>query len=141
MTEAFDEMKFDPPLDRSASESGLASILMGGVLSILAMLTLQLNLRLFLSPPVWGPADLRLLQQAAIGGGVVLILLCAISTSISVRGLFSGYRCGTSTALAWAGLLLSLLALLLWIGAAVDLYSVVDTMLQRQGIRLGALGG
>ena len=48
----------DPPnVDQSrtlnAAEWGLASLLLGGLLAVMAMLTLQINLQMYLTPRVW----------------------------------------------------------------------------------------
>jgi hypothetical protein len=134
MSTAFDHEKTSQTQTRHAAEWGFASLLMGGILAVLAMLMLLINLLLFLSPPVWGPSDLRALYYVAIAGVVVLVGIGFTSVAFGIRSLASAYKRGQPSALGWAGLLISILALLLWIGALVDLFEVVDTMMRRQGM-------
>lgn len=131
---SFDDHEPNQAQGREAAEWGLASILMAGVLDVLAMLMLHMNLYLFLSPPVWGASDLRALFYAAVAGAIVMLGLCCISTAFAVRSLLFAVRRGQRAALGLAGLLLSMLALALWVGTLADLFAVVHTMMRRQGM-------
>lgn len=109
-------------------------MLMGGFLAVLAMLLLQINLSLFLSPRVWAASDLDVIHYAAIAGAIVLLAMCGASAAFGLRGLACAYRRDQPSALGWAGLLISILALCLWIGALIDLFEVVDTLMRRHGM-------
>ncbi len=121
----------NPSPSHAAAERGLASLLLGGILAVLAMLTLQINLTLFSHPGIWGTTDLDRLHYAAIAGAVVLGILCVVSLGLAVASLVSAYNRGQPTALGWAGLLISVLALLLWAGAIVDLLEVIEMLMRR----------
>jgi hypothetical protein len=43
----------------------------------------------------------------------------------------SAYNNGQPTALGWAGLLISVLAALLWTGAIIDLLEVIEMLMRR----------
>lgn len=135
MTTTPDEPKGSPSATRGAAEWGLASLLFGGLLAVLAMLTLQINLQMFLSPRIWSPSDVRPLQYAGVGGAIVLACLTGTSIAFGIRSLAIAYRRAQPCALGWAGTLISILALLLWIGALVDLFAVLDMLMR------GAPGG
>src|SRR5690349_17238445 len=98
-----DEPHGNPLQSQHAAEWGLASLLQGGFLAVLALLTLQLCLFLFVSPPIWAPQDLRLLHDAGVAGAFVLGGLCLLSTIFGIRSLASAYRHGQPCALGWAG--------------------------------------
>src|SRR6266436_749471 len=135
MSATFDDGKTSLSQTRRAAEWGFASLLLGGILALLAVLVLQINLHLFLGPPAWGASDLRALYNVTIAGSVVLGTMCAASVAFAIRSLVLAYKCGQPSALGWAGLMLSILALLLWMGALVDLFEVVDTLVRRQGLK------
>ena len=135
MSTIVDNGKTSLSLTRRAAEWGFASLVSGGVLAVLAVLVLLINLQLFVGPPVWGPTDLRALHDVAIAGSIVLGVMCAASIAFAICSLFLAYKYGQTSALGWAGLMLSVLALLLWIGALIDLFEVVDLMVRRQGIK------
>jgi hypothetical protein len=133
MSAAFDDIS-ESPQPRHAAEWGFASLLLGGILAILAMMLLQINLHLYLSPPVWGATDLRALHGVTIVGTVVFLGTAGISIAFACLSIGGAYRRRQPTALGWAGLLLSVIALLLWIGGLLDLLAVLDTMMRRQGM-------
>jgi hypothetical protein len=135
MSTTFDDGKTNQPQTRQAAEWGLASLLLGGILAVLGLFMLQIDLHLFLSPPVWAPSDLRTLHNVAICGAFVLGGMGIASIAFGIRSLVFAYKRAQPSALGWAGLLISVLALLLWIGALADLFAVVDTMVRRQGMR------
>lgn len=116
--------------NRGAAECGLASLLLGGFLAIMAMLSLQINLQMYLGTKAWSQNDLRPIAYAAVAGAVVLAVLLGTSLALAVRSLLLARRNGQSSALGWAGLLLTVPALLLWVGALVDLFAVLE-MLER----------
>jgi hypothetical protein len=123
-----------PAQARYAAEWGLASLLMGGTLTLLAGLALLLNLQLFLSGPVWAMEDLERLQNGSVWAGVVLIGLCVISLSVGVVGLVAAFRRCQPCALGLAGILMSLSAMTLWIVAVGNLHEVTRVMMIRQGL-------
>jgi hypothetical protein len=135
MNTPFDDAKANPSLTRHAAEWGFASLLFGGILAVLAVLVLQINLHLFLGPAAWGASDLRALHNVTIAGSVVLGVMCAASLAFAIRSLVLASKLGQPSALGWAGLALSILALLLWIGTLVDLFEVVDTLARKQGLK------
>jgi hypothetical protein len=130
-----DDGKTNALQTRQAAEWGFASLLLGGILAVLAVLVLQINLHLFLGPAAWGASDLRALHNVTIAGSVVLGVMCAASVAFATRSLVLASKLGQPSALGWAGLMLSVLALLLWIGALVDLFEVMDTLARRQGLK------
>jgi len=131
MRQDTDNRDGNDPQPRHAAEWGLASLLLGGFLAVLALLTLQLCLSLFVSPPIWAPQDLHMLHDAGVAGAFVLGGLCLLSTIFGIRSLASAYRRGQPCALGWAGLLVSILALLLWAGAIADLLWVAEFLTRR----------
>jgi hypothetical protein len=135
MSAIFGDGKTNPSQTRQAAEWGFASLLLGGILAVLAVLALQISLHLFLGPPGWGPSDLRALHDVTIAGCVVLGAMCGASVAFGIRSLVLAYKRGQPSALGWAGLMLSILALLLWIGTLIDLFEVVDTLVRRQGLK------
>jgi hypothetical protein len=116
---------------RSAAETGLASLLLGGILALMAMLTLQINLQMYFSPRVWPLNDVRPIFYAAILSSIVLAGITGTSIAFGIRGLMIAYKNRLPAALGWAGLLISGLALFLWIGALVDLFSVLEMLRRR----------
>ena len=116
---------------RCAAEIGLASLLLGGLLAVIAVLVLQINLQMFLSPRAWSANDVRAIQYVAIVGAIVMAGLTTTSMAFGIRSIANAKMHSQPSALGWAGFLISTLALLLWIGALVDLFSVLD-MLMRQ---------
>lgn len=133
MTLSCDVSQPNPSQSRYAAEWGLASLLMGGFLLVLAGLCLQLNLQLFLSGPVWALEDLVRLQDGAVAAAVVLIGLCVISLCLGIVGVVSAFRRCQPCALGLAGIVLSLGALTLWIVAVINLHEVASVMILRQG--------
>ena len=131
----------DDPFDRSdfvnqaqarhAAEWGLASLLMGGMLSVLSLLTFLINISL------WGysragislsPGEVQAVFIGAIFGAVIVPAICLAGIVFAIRSLASAFRREQPSALGWAGLLMSILALLLWIAAFVDLFMILGMM-------------
>ena len=125
MTAAPDEPKIDPSQTRGAAEWGLASLLLGGVLALMAMLTLQINLHIFLGPRNWSPNDVRPILFAAVPGGIFVLGMTGASIAFGIRSLALAYQRAQPCALGWAGLLISTLGLPLWILTLIDLLGVL----------------
>jgi len=117
----------------TASHWGLASLLLGGLLAVMAMLMLQMNLQMYLSPRGWSQGDLRPIHDVAIVGAVILGVMTSASMAFGICSLAFAYKRAQPCALGWAGLMISTLAMFLWIGAFVDLFEVLD-MLMRGGL-------
>lgn len=113
------------------AESGLASLLLGGILAMMAMVMLAINLLLFVSPFVWAAKDLHLLFQAAVAGTIVIGPIALFSVFVGIHAVVSGFKRRQFSALGLSGLFISTLALLLWAGAIADLFSVVDYLQRR----------
>jgi hypothetical protein len=107
---------------------------MGGLLSIMAMLVLQINLQMFLGPPGWGADDLRGIRAFSIVGCVGIGILCAMSLAFGIVGLVNAFRLGQTSALAWVGIATSIFAVGLWIFVLIDLFAVVEFLARRQGL-------
>ncbi len=134
MSTVFDGGKSDLPQGRQAADWGLASLLSGSTLAVMAMLLLQICLYLFLSPSVWGTEDLKRLHDVAIYGRIVFITAGIVSIAFAIRSLVLAYNRSQPFALGWAGLMISLIALALWIGVLFNLFEVVEFMARRQGM-------
>jgi NADH:ubiquinone oxidoreductase subunit H len=107
-------------MSRHAAEWGLASMLLGGALALLAVLMLVVNILMgTLARQIMGPSDIRLAMNAAIVGAVFVTILCGVSMFFGIRSLVSAYRNQQPAALGWAGTLVSTLGLILWIVAIV----------------------
>jgi hypothetical protein len=116
---------------RSSAEFGLASLILGGLLAVMAFLTLQINLQMFLIPRNWSVGDLDAIRGVAVVGSFVLAGLTTTSIALGIRSIVLAGKQQQPSALGWAGLLLSTFALLLWIGTLIDLFSVVDMLKHR----------
>ena len=130
---------FDPPRivnqsqSRHAAEWGLAALLMGGILAIMSLLMLMVNVLLYmgaLDRPFLGSGEVRAVFIGAIFGAVILAGLCGTSIAFGIRSIVSAYRREQPCALGWAGLLISILAMLLWIAVMVDLFMIVTMMMR-----------
>jgi hypothetical protein len=131
MSTTLDDGRINPSAARQALEWGLASLIMGGVLALLAVLVLQINLHLFATPAGWAASDLRAVHHVAVAGCVVLGAMCVASIGFAIVSLVFAYHRGQPSALGWAGLMISILALLLWIGTLIDLFEVVEMLMRR----------
>ena len=95
----------------TASHWGLASLLLGGLLAVMAMLWLQMNLpdrTLFFRLG----DDVRAIVNL---GAVILGVTTITSIAFGISSLVVAHKRAQSCALGWAGLLVSTLALLMWI--------------------------
>ena len=134
MATALEEPKVHESQNRSAAEWGLASLLLVGLLAVMAMLMLQINLQMYFSPRAWPLGDVSPIFYVAILATVVLFFLTTISIAFGIRSLVIAYKSGQPCALGWAGTLMSTLALFVWTGTLVDLFSVLD-MLMGHGLQ------
>jgi hypothetical protein len=135
MTNTPDQPKVDQLQTRNAAEWGLASLLLGGLLAVMAMLTLQINLQMYLNPKGWWPNDVRPVQYVGIAGAIVLAGLTGTSIAFGIRSLMLAYKHAQPTALGWLGTMTSVFALLLWIGTLVNLFSVLDMLITVHGLQ------
>jgi hypothetical protein len=107
------------------AEWGLASLLLGVALMVMAPVTLLVSLLLWTGGrPV--PEDFRGL--AVMGGLAALGALVALgvaSLAFGVRALVVAGRTGRPTGLAWGGALASAVALVLWLVVGTDLVMVL----------------
>src|SRR5207244_2414869 len=78
---------------RHAAEWGLASLLMGGVLTIIAPITMVFNLNFWVrGRQVLARQDMELAFYAAILGVAVVLLLCFLSLLFGIKALRSARR-------------------------------------------------
>lgn len=133
MTATCDVSQPNASQSRYAAEWGLASLLMGCTLSVLAGITLLLNLQMFLSGPVWALEDIERLKMAAKLGAGILISLSTISLLMGIGGVVAAFRRCQPCPLGLAGILMSLSAITLWAFATINLSEVADVMMIRQG--------
>jgi hypothetical protein len=116
----------DAAASRYAAEWGLASLLLGGVLTIIAPVMLIFNLMFWVSGPTVVTRDE---MRVALGAAVVLLGVIGVLGLLSVRfgfkGLGAARAYGQPAALPVAGILVSLLALLLWAAVGGDLVAIL----------------
>jgi uncharacterized membrane protein len=120
----------DSAVTRHAAEWGLASLLMGGILSILALITLLLNLTFWLGSrhgPVLAPADMHLAYKGVIAALALIALLCLLSLIFGIKAWRSARTNYQPAGLGVAGTLISVLALLLWVIVGADLIMIFET--------------
>jgi uncharacterized membrane protein len=117
-----------PPPGRHWAEWGLASLFLGTAVTLLAPLTILINILM----AAHGPHGLRMearevtLATAAFAVGIILVLLVGLAGLLfACFGLGAARRQGQSAALPLAGLLLSLLGLVVFLFAAIDLVFVL----------------
>lgn len=134
MSTSFEGGKVDLSHGRQAADWGLAAVLLGGILAVMAMLLLQVCLTLFGSSG-WGPMDLQRLHDVALYGRIVFISAAVASIAFAIGGIIVAYARRQASALGWAGLVISLIALALWIGVLANLLEVVETLARRQGMK------
>ena len=121
------------PPTRHAAEWGLASLILAGVLGVLAMLTLLAVAQIFFGPPIWARQDLRAIFWVSIVFVVLILGMTGAATAFGIVSLVSAVKRGQPLALGLAGLLLSIFVLLVWIFVLIDLFSVLDFLMRRQG--------
>jgi hypothetical protein len=113
---------------RYAAEWGLAALLMGGVLAIIAPVTLIFNLMFWLQGRrVIAPQDMALAHKAGIVGVGFIAVLCLASLAFGIKAWRAASATFQPAGLAVAGTLVSLLALVLWIITGADLIMILTT--------------
>ena len=111
---------------RHAAEWGLASLLMGGVLAIIAPVTLVFNLNFWVrGPRVLAPGDMELAFLAAVVGVTFVLLLCLTSLAFSIKAWRSASANYQPAGLPVAGTLISLLSLGMWVIVGGDLIFIL----------------
>jgi hypothetical protein len=130
MMDVTNELEGNARYDRAAAESGLASLLLGGVLVLTAMLMLHINLHMFHNPRAWSPGDVQPLRYVIGVGALALTALTGASLAFGIRGVLLAYRHRQTSALAWAGVMISTFAGILWIVALVNSFAVTDMLLR-----------
>jgi|GEM_PF-5883002 len=130
MTDMTNERKDNAGHDRAAAEWGLASLLLGGVLVLTAMLMLHINLHMYHNPRAWWPNDVRPLRYVVGVGSLALAGLTSASLAFGIRAILLAHRLRQPSALAWAGAMIALFAGFLWVVTLVNFFSVIDMLLR-----------
>jgi len=121
----------DSAVTRHAAEWGLASLLMGGILTILAPIVLIFNLVFWLNGPrVIAPPDMHLAYKGVIAALALIALLCLLSLIFGIKAWRSARMNYQPAGLGVAGTLISLLALLLWVIVGADLIMIFETFMR-----------
>src|SRR5262249_14302194 len=108
MEDDLETREFNAAMTRHAAEWGLASMLLGRALALLAVLMLIVNILLgTLARQIMGPADLQLAAVGGIVGGMVVLILSGLSVFFGIRSLVSASRHAQPAALGIAGTLVS----------------------------------
>src|SRR5436853_185887 len=107
---------------RAGFEWGLASLLMGGLLALMALVMLITNVLLFFgAADKLDPASQSLATLVGLVGVVGVLVLCVISIVFGVRGVKRAQWFDTPTAVPLAGVLISIAATFLWLVVGADL--------------------
>jgi hypothetical protein len=111
------------PAGRRGAENGLASLLLGVVVALMAPLTLLVNILMV----VHGPDGLHtvaghaaLLTVGFVVGLVLVLLLGVAGLLFGVLGLVGALRQGQPVALPLAGVFLNVVGLLLFLFVSID---------------------
>jgi cytochrome bd-type quinol oxidase subunit 2 len=113
---------------RLGFEWGLASLLMGGLLALMALVLFISNILIFLDAGQrLDPTSLEVANIAAIVGIPCFIGLCVCSIVFAIRGMRGARRYDMPMALPASGLLLSIAALILWLVVGVDLIAILQS--------------
>jgi hypothetical protein len=116
------------PADRHAYEWGLASVLLGGLLAGTAPVTLIFNLLLWQAGSgVISRSEMRLAHMGGILSILVIGLLCVTSLCFGILGVRWSVATRRPVALPLTGILVSSLALMLWIGVGGDLIAILTS--------------
>ena len=120
------------PTSGNAAELGLASVIMGATLFLASPMTLVLAVL------VWQFADqepgvVRLHAWLARIGVSIAFLTAVASTAFAITSIRSGMRHRQPTGLGFAGLVLNLAALALWVVTAIGLLNVTESLLFLHG--------
>ena len=126
------DRSFDPmdpangPMSRHAAEWGLAALLTGGVLTIIAPVVLLFNLLLWNGQASnLSTGDLRLALVGGVIGVLSVVGLCMVSLTIGGRAIQSALTRRQPAGLALAGSLVSAVALILWLITGTDLMMIL----------------
>jgi hypothetical protein len=129
------DRSFDPldaaagPMSRHAAEWGLAALLTGGVLTIIAPVMLLFNLLLWNGQGSnLSTSDLRLALVGGVIGVLSVVGLCIVSLTIGGRAIQSALTRRQPAGLALAGSLVSAVALILWIITGADLMMILISL-------------
>ncbi len=120
-------------LSRRAADLGLASLLTGSVLAIASLLVLQINLQLYKGGMPFSMDELKLLRIVTIVGFVLMIAFCTASIVFGISSLLAARKYRQNSALGWAGVFMSLWAILLWIGTLLDLFFIIQAVIGPNG--------
>jgi hypothetical protein len=116
---------------RHAGEWGLASLIMGGVLALMAPMTLVFNLILWLNfDRAIEPSLRTLARQGGMAAVAGIGLLCLLSVGFGIKGWRSAVATGQPAGLGVAGTLVSLMATLAWVIVGGDLLMILGTFVK-----------
>ena len=116
---------------RSGFEWGLASLLMGGFLALMAPIMLISNIQLFQgAASLLGPTELWLANAAAIVGTIGVLALCITSIVFGVRGMRRAQWFDMPMGIPLAGVLISIAAVFIWVIVGVDLIMILQAPLR-----------
>ena len=116
---------------RHAAEWGLASLIMGSVVVIIAPVTLLLNIWLWVfRRDVIPPEHLRLAYNGLLGGIILVFVLALLGIVFGIRGLVLAAVRYQPAGLAAAGIIVSTIALFLWIFVSIDLIMIMEGMMR-----------
>jgi hypothetical protein len=114
------------PMSRHAAEWGLAALLTGGVLTIIAPVVLVFNVTLWNAQGGnLSTADVRLGLVGGVVGVLSVVGLCMVSLTMGARAIQSALTRRQPAGLALAGALVSALALVLWLITGTDLLMIL----------------
>ena len=86
---------------------------------------LQINLQIYYGSRTFSLDELNAIRIMAIVGFFVMVGFCSVSLLFGFRSLRYARAHKQTPALGWAGVMMSLWAMLLWIGTLFDLWLVV----------------
>jgi hypothetical protein len=121
-----DRFEVRPPVTgfTNAAQWGLASLLIGCTLLLAACGTLIFNVLLFRAGPAGIPTGL-----AFVGGLIGTLVVSALGLASVVFGVLGwqrAYAAGSSPALGVAGVVTSIVGLIAWLIAAIDLIAILE---------------
>ena len=123
--------RYDDETSRVGYEWGLASLLTGGMLMLMAPVMLIVNLMIWAAGRNFlARSDLEMAYVGALAGVAGVGLLCLAGVLIGVRGLFGALAHATPVALPLAGILAGLVALVLWGVVGYDLIAILQSYLR-----------
>jgi hypothetical protein len=111
------------PPRRSGAEHGLASLLLGVTVALLAPLTLLVNILMAVHGPRglrMGPGEVTLAIVGFVIAIIIVLVLGVVGLLLGAIGLVAARREGQPSALPLAGLLLNLVGLFLFLIASLD---------------------